>query len=321
LVSFLAWLAARPVRIEGLAAVPRPAANYEEALARVHTIQVEELGMELLPVCQTRLLAHGGKTAKVIVFLHGFTSCPQQFAVLGQEFYERGYNVFLPRQPFHGQSDRRPHALSALNAEKMIAWASAVADIAAGLGEEVTVAGLSGGGTLVLWLAQHRADIHLAAALAPFLGVGFIPAPLTRLFMKFLLTFPDHVRWWDPRTGARNPLTTYYAYPGYTTHSLGEVLRVGDAVMAAARQAAPGAARTAARILVVTNGNDRSVNNQVTARLVKRWRESGANVLTYKFERELGLPHDIISPDRPDQNINVVYPVLVRLLEDCSNGE
>lgn len=77
-----------------------PASSYEEAAARINQIQAAEAELaELNPVCATQLLTHGDKVDNVIVFLHGFTSCPAQFAHLGEEYFEKGYNVYIPRIP------------------------------------------------------------------------------------------------------------------------------------------------------------------------------------------------------------------------------
>ena len=126
-----------------------PTGSYEEALARIEAIQLDEDARgDLNPVCHTTLMTHGERTEDVIVFLHGFTSCPDQFVELGKQFYERGYNVYIPRTPHHGLADLMTDDLINLTAEESIAFASQSADIAQGLGERVTVSGLSGGGTM-----------------------------------------------------------------------------------------------------------------------------------------------------------------------------
>jgi len=176
-----------------------PTSSYEEVLARIKAIQAgEDARGDLNPVCLTTLMTHGKRTEDVIVFLHGFTSCPNQFVELGRQFYERGYNVYIPRAPHHGLTDLMPGDLFNLTAEESIAFASQSADIAQGLGERVTVSGLSGGGTMTAWLAQNRVDVDIAMPLSPFLGIKFIPAPLTRTFTNAVLTLPNMWMWWDP---------------------------------------------------------------------------------------------------------------------------
>ena len=119
--------------------------------------------------------------------------------------------------------------LKGLTAEELAAFGTQVADIAQGLGERVVVAGLSGGGAVVTWLSQERADIDLAVPIAPFLGIGFIPRPLTRPLTNLILLIPDFHQWWDPVHQLSNPLSASYSYRGYYTHSLFENLRLGFA--------------------------------------------------------------------------------------------
>jgi len=282
---------------------------YRAAEARIVAIQAEEEKLDLNAVCRTRLLAHGQRADKVIAFLHGYTSCPQQFSLLAEEFFKLGYNVYLPRLPYHGLTDRFSNPLVNITTETLVAFGDEVADIAVGLGKMVTICGLSGGGTVAMWLYQSRPEVDLGIAISPFLGAASIPAPLTGLFSRLLSTLPDRFYWWDPIKREKNPLTAYYAYPGLSTHGLGEMLHLGFAVRKAAEKGLP----AGKRILVITNANDRTVNNYLTAQLVASWRKPGVNVQTYVFERALELPHDIIGPHRPDQKIDLVYPVLIDL--------
>lgn len=93
---------------------------------------------------------------KPIDFFHGFTSCPEQFRELGEQFFEQGYNVYIPRMPHHGHADQLSDALLNTSSEELAAFATESIDIARGLGDEVTVGGLSGGGTITAWIAQER---------------------------------------------------------------------------------------------------------------------------------------------------------------------
>jgi carboxylesterase len=289
-----------------------PAGSYDEAAARIEQIRAGEAELvELNPECGTLLFTHGEKTDNVIVFLHGFTSCPDQFAQLGGEYFEKGYNVYIPRTPRHGIRDRLGNPLKGLTAEELAEFATQSADIAQGLGERVIVAGLSGGGSMTTWLSQERSDVDLAIPIAPFLGIGFIPRILNRPLTNLLLLAPDFFQWWDPINKEYNPKSMPYSYTRYPTHSLLENMRLGFAAEEAARRVKPGAGA----ILVITNADDGSVNNDVIAEFEKMWMENGEQFLqTYQFPKELGLPHDIITPGRPDSNIEVVYPKLHELI-------
>lgn len=311
LTLIILWLWLKPFSVSA-AAEPNPATSYEDAIARITAIQqAEEQRGDLNLVCHSQLLTHGEKTEQTILFLHGFTSCPDQFLALGQEFFDLGYNVYIPRVPHHGISDLMTEELKQLTAEEMAAFGTEVADIAQGLGENVSVAGLSGGGTMAAWLAQEREDVELAAPIAPFIGVGFIPTALNKPFTNALLLLPNIWMWWDPQTRENNPLSAPYSYRRYPTRALAEVMRLGFATEAVAAGEQP----LSSNIVMISNAADRSVNNSIIDRLVGKWRtQASERVHAFQFEATLGLPHDIITTTRPEAQIDVVYPVLLDLL-------
>ena len=289
-----------------------PARSYNESLTRVQQIQSDEAKIiELNPVCGTKLLSHGESVDNVIVFLHGFTSCPDQFAKLGEEYFELGYNVYIPRVPRHGIKDRLGNPLKGLTTEELAEFATQSADIAQGLGERVIVAGLSGGGSMTTWLSQERADVDLAVPIAPFLGIGFVPRIFNRPLANLLLRAPDFFQWWDPIHKENNPNSAPYSYTRYPTHALIENMRLGYIAEEHAKWIKP----AAGAILTITNANDDSVNNAVVAEFERMWQEHGEQFLaTYQFPKELGLPHDLITANRPDGNIKLVYPKLHELI-------
>lgn len=289
-----------------------PTGSYEDALARIEAIQLDEDARgDLNPVCHTTLMTHGERTEDVIVLLHGFTSCPDQFVELGKQFYKGGYNVYIPRTPHHGLADLMTDDLLNLTAEESIAFASQSADIAQGLGERVTVSGLSGGGTMTTWLAQNRDDVDAAMPMAPFLGIKFIPAPLTRTFTNVVLTLPNMWMWWDPIHKENNPLSASYSYRRYPTHALAELMRLGFVTAGEARRKQP----ASSKIIVVTNANDDSINNKVVAQLVSNWQKYGDKLVdSYEFADSFKLPHDFITPDRPDAHIDISFSKILELL-------
>jgi len=62
---------------------------------------------------------------------------------------------------------------------------------------------------------------------------------------------------------------------------------------------------------VVVNLADPAVNNVATSRVVDAWRRHGASLKAYEFPRELGLGHDIVSPEQPYARTDVTHPVLL----------
>lgn len=292
--------------------VSNPAESYEEAVVRTEDIQAAEAEIpDLSPECGTILMTHEEKVADAIVFFHGFTSCPDQFATLGEQYFNQGYNVLIPKQPRHGLQEFDGTPLKGLSAEELAAFGTQIADIAQGLGERVVVVGLSGGGSITTWLAQERADIDLAIPIAPFLGIGFIPRPLTRPLTNLILLIPDFHQWWDPVHQMSNPLSAPYSYRGYFMHSLFENLRLGFVAEEDAKRVKP----AVGGILVITNANDESVNNAVVAEFEQLWLDHGEQFLqTFQFEQELQIPHDMITATRPNGRTDIVYPKLLEII-------
>ncbi len=300
----------RPFRLR-LERQPRPLSSYDQAVARIAAVQAQEQARgDINPVCTTQLLTHGGRTAKAMVFFHGFTSCPAQFAALGRVYFERGYNVYIPRIPHHGMADLMSDALKQLTAEELAAFGMEAVDVAHGLGEQVSICGLSMGGALVAWLAQVRDDIEVAALIDAYLGIGFLPAWLSQPLTRLTLALPDRWQWWDPVQKENNRDTAPYGYRRYPTHAMGEALRLGFIAQRLARQEKP----KAQQMVVVTNANDVSVHNGITIALAESWRKQGAAVAAYEFPRSLNLPHDLVAPERAHSNTAAVYPILLELI-------
>ena len=86
-------------------------------------------------------------------------------------------------------------------------------------------------------------------------------------------------------------------------------MRLGFATQASIQSKPP----AAKKLVIVFNANDTSVNNELTAQIVKNWQAQGANLSTYEFPASLKLGHDLIDPHDDNQNIAVVYPKLVDL--------
>ena|SRR5579859_4208820 len=290
-----------------LASHPHPAASYAEATGRIAALQTAEAAT-YNPLCATQFLTHGQKTARAIAFVHGYSNCPQMFAQLGQQFHDLGYNVLIVPLPYHGLADRLTDDLTHLSAEELAAYTDQVVDIERGLGDKVSLVGISGGGVVAGWAAQTRTDLDQAVLIAPSFGIQPIPRPLTTLAVNSTLLLPDAFMWWDPILEAR--LGPSYAYPRFSRHGLAQILRLSFAVRGLARRAAPGAAA----ILVVTNANDNAVDNTVTAQVLADWRAHGSAATTYEYPVDLKLAHNLVDPGEPNQHIDLVYPKLVELI-------
>jgi carboxylesterase len=287
----------------------RPAANYDVAITRIEALQAGE-GFEYNPKCLTTLLTHGQKTAGAVVLVHGYTNCPYQYHQLAPQIYALGYNVLIAPLPHHGLADRMTEEHRRLTAEELAAYADQVIDIARGLGDQVTMLGISGGGVTTAWAAQQRADLYRAVIISPAFGFQAVPMPLTRAGMRLYSLLPNQFTWWDPVKQENNG--SDYNYPRYSTHALAQALRLGFAVTSAARRAPP----AAGSLVVVTNANDDQVNRQMIDQAVALWQaRAPTKVSTYEFPVSLGLQHDLLDPSAPGAHPEVVYPKLIELIQ------
>jgi carboxylesterase len=291
---------------------PRPAATFADALARVDSMRALD-GPGLNSACRTRVLTGSAKAANAIVLLHGFTNCPKQLDSLAARFARRGYNVLVPRVPRHGQADRMTTELAHLTAEELTRSGMDAVDIARGLGDRVTVMGLSSSAVVTAWLAQHRTDVDCAVLLAPSFAPRGMRAVVARRMTNALLRLPNFYVWWDRKLKAQVPGPDQ-CYPRFASRALAQVYRLGFTTLDDAGHARP----EARRLVILTTALDEGVNNDVTRELARRWREHGANVRTYEFPESLGVRHDMLDPEQPYQRVGVSYPVIEELVAEAA---
>lgn len=269
----------------------------------------ERADPRLNPDAASVLLEHGQPTPKAIVFLHGITSSPRQFADLGAYFFARGYNVLLLRMPAHGFRDRLTTAPGRLTQRDLLDYAVQALTLGRPLGEHLTLAGLSVSGTLVAWAAQTCATLDRAVLLAPALAPYGVPMRLIRPLSRLVLRLPNLMVWWDPFQRARvGPPTSY---PKFASHAMAESFALAADLYATSATTAP----NVRDILSVTNAHDRSVNNRATAGLLRHWRNHGATVREHTFRGEVKGLHDFIGPYQPGARADLVYPLLWDLID------
>lgn len=219
-------------------------------------------------MCEARLFFRGERAPRVAVLLHGITSCPRQFDSLAKRLFENGYAVLAPRFAHHGLQDRLTTAQERLTAEEIVAATNEAIDIARGLGDSVTVVGLSMGGVAAAFAAEMRSDVSKVVVIAPILVSKLLPANdlLQKATANLLLTLPNQFVWWNDaeRENLKGPKATY---PRFSSKAMGETLRLGVAVMEQAKSAAP----KAQQVVIVLNENDAAINNEACRELAKRW--------------------------------------------------
>jgi esterase/lipase len=284
----------------------RPAVSYEEALQRARAFAALD-DDTILPAARTALHEHGHATPLAVVLFHGITNNPAQYAQFAPLLHQRGVNVFVPRMPEHGFADRMTTAIVKLTAERLLASATEALDIACGLGERVGTLGISMGGSLAAYFAQHR-EIDIAVPVAPDFALLQLPYAVSHLLERLLLMLPNLFFWWDPRVRSHQQPAT--AYPRCSTHALMQTMRIGDDVYRASQRQR----QFARRIAVVVNRCDPAVNNEATQHVATEWCGWNRDGVEYVELRNLPENHDIIDPNNPNARTKLVYPRLLDIL-------
>lgn len=298
-----------PVDTADLVAEPRPETTYEGALARFEAERAKTAA-PLNPLCEPQILGHGRRTQKAVVLLHGVSSCPQAFVDFAPLLHAAGYNVLAARMPQNGYADRSTDALARLTAEDLQTFGDTSVDIAAGLGEEVVVLGISAGGTVAAWIGQNR-DVDRVVLVAPFFGLANFGVRLNVALMRVMLFLPPISIWKDPVLRDRFEGMPH-AYQRQSTRGTGEIMRLGLATYRQARERAPAAAQAA----IVTNAADTAVDNEVTRFFARAWIDRGMEVIAYEFDAGHKLGHELIDPLEPGSDPALTYPLLIGMIED-----
>jgi carboxylesterase len=311
LLAVVVCLAAIPSSGGSSASAARPATSFEDAVARVARWEAADAAKVFEP-CRSRLLSQGRRTARAVVLFHGLTNCPQQFVAFAQRLVDDGANVLILRAPHHGLASPDGSRIGevglvgALRDTELAAFADEAVDIAVGLGERVDVLGLSMGGVLTMWAAQHRAEVDRAVVVAPAIAIPVVPSMLTTAFLNLFRRLPN--------VDLPGSSTLDHAYAGGTTRGLVATFGLARSVQRSAERS-PAAARS---VVIVLNDNDEQVNDGAVRDFAARWRAASGPVTVVDLPIP-GMPHDVIDPDQPSGNTVAVYPFLWALLDGPEN--
>ncbi len=290
---------------------PQPVTDYASAVAKINARQAKEVATPgFRPDLKSMLLTHGQKTRRAVLWFHGYTAAPREFAELAQLTFEKGYNTFVPCAPHHGFADRLSPEVSRVKADELVRYTDEMVDIMQGLGDEIVVSGLSMGGVQTAWVAQERPDVALAILVAPFLGAKIIPDPLIKPITFITQYLPDILQWWDSEKKEKIEGGDY-AYFQRSFHSLGQIMMISFYVFSVAKKQPA----KAGGVWMVTNAHDEAVSNSTADRLAAIWRKSGANhIHTFCFPDELGIPHSCIDVETPNGKPELVYAELMKIV-------
>lgn len=283
--------------------------TYDRAQERLEWFRERDRAGDVGELGRTLTFDHGRRTDRATLLLHGLSASPRQFLAVAKALHERGHNVFVPRLPRHGYSNRLSEALATMNAAQLEACANDSLAVARGLGERVTVAGFSLGGLLAGYLGQTQ-PVHRIVAVSPFLGVAMLPNVFRLPIARWLLRRPNRFYWWDPILRERQ--LPEHGYPRFASHAIAHGLTLAHELLEQAAKTAP----AADELVIVINKGDSAVNKRAISRLGKYWfRHKPKAVSIHHLKNLPPFVHDIIEPKRYPSVAGQVLPVLVDLID------
>ncbi len=108
--------------------------------------------------CQPRIMCHPEPADRAVVLVHGLSDSPHFMAPIGGAFFSRlGYDVYLPLLHCHGL--KAPTGMGDVHLEEWKENVSFAITAAASRSSEVSVGGLSTGGTLSFYMAATNPDV------------------------------------------------------------------------------------------------------------------------------------------------------------------
>jgi len=310
LVLIVLVMALWPASTSGLGSDPDPTAGYDDAVERFVELTADEPGLVYEP-CASVLMDHGEQVEVAVVLFHGLTNCPKQFVEFAESLHADGANVLILRAPRHGIANADGSGIGSLSniggldAAELRDYADDSVDIAVGLGDEVRVLGLSMGGVLAEWTAQHRDDVDRVVPVAPAMSIPGVPGFLTTGFVNLFDKLPDF--------DLPGESDLDHAYVGESTEGLVATFLLARSVEDLAEEVGP----AAGEVIVVINPDDNQVDPDHVSSFATDWNEQSGNVALVELPA-LGLPHDVIDPDQPEGDTEVVYPILFDLLANGS---
>ena len=125
--------------------------------------------------------------ARGALVLHGFTGNPQSMCGLALALADAGFTVELPLLPGHGTD------VSDMVPTRWPQWCEAAADAYTALSarcDAVVIVGLSMGGSLAVWLAEHHPDVAALSLVNPLVTP---PDAATTDFIQAMIDAGDEV--------------------------------------------------------------------------------------------------------------------------------
>jgi pimeloyl-ACP methyl ester carboxylesterase len=305
LIAIILIIGLVPVSKSGLSSQANPVTTYEDSIARFQQIQDQEQGITN-DSTRSVLLTHGEKTPRVYLLIHGITNSPLQWSELGKHLYDQGSNVLILRMPYHGLQSLNVSELKILKSQDLRAYADQAVDIAVGLGEDVDVVGISGGGTISSWLAENRPEVSKSILLAPFFGPIGVPDFLNPLLVNAFSRLPN-MSFFNPAEPLRD-----WVYRGEATRGVAAFLGIGNTVESQVKDGIC----PEGQVVILTTPKDDTANNRSTTRIIDLWHKAGCDIVTFQFDISQDIPHNSVDPAADPSKKHIVYNKILEFLEE-----
>ncbi len=281
--------------------------TFDAAVKQIKLIRKEEQ-----VICRddsmTTFLTHGKKQPHCYVLLHGYTNSPRQFILLAKYLHRRGHNVFIPRLPHHGLKDRMSADIKMLRSQELIDFTDQSINLAQGLGDNITIIGISAGGVMAARAVLHRADVERVVLISPAFGFARIPLWLTNYYIKISQNFPNSFMWWDPRV--KEKLLPQHAYPRFSVLALAEIFKVGHEVIQQVRVQKP----RVPHLVLITSGFDNAIHLPTAEFIAEIWKSQSKSLIHFHFPTKFKVWHDMIDPGQTYQKVTLTYPIILKIL-------
>jgi len=152
----------------------RSAYHYHYCIQGIQNWLKKEQQLPLHPQMKSLFMAHPALPIKgTIVFFHGYSAGTWQFEHWATHFFNKGYNVFVPRLSGHGFQSAA-HAETAQYLPQSQQWtvfqsfSNEILDLVKQFDAPLFLAGLSGGGAIATYSAACHSEVSKLVVFSPF---------------------------------------------------------------------------------------------------------------------------------------------------------
>jgi len=72
----------------------------------------------------------------------------------------------------------------------------------------------------------------------------------------------------------------------------------------------------AGSVVLAANENDNTISNPFARKVLAQWIAHGSNADEFVIDEKYGLPHDVIDIQQNASNPELIYPIMIDLIEE-----